>query len=91
VTEEERNDKAKEALEHMQQAALQMIAAARAVLDIAEEMVKDPAPLLAAAAATAEAAAHAGAHIADPSSRAGDHSAGHEAHDEPRVQHIRVS
>jgi hypothetical protein len=87
VTEEERNEKAKEALEHMQQAALQMIAAARAVLDIAEEMVKDPAPLLAAAAATAEAAAHVGARVVDPSR---PHEA-HEAPPEPRVQHIRVS
>jgi hypothetical protein len=75
----------------MQQAALQMIAAARAVLDIAEEMVKDPAPMLAAAAATAEAAAHAGARMADPSSRT--NADGDEAgvRPEPRVQHIRVS
>jgi hypothetical protein len=87
VTEEERNEKAKEALEHMQQAALQMIAAARAVLDIAEEMVKDPGPLLAAVADTAEAAATAGARIVDPNRvpAADDHVP------EPRVQHIRVS
>jgi hypothetical protein len=89
VTEEERNEKAKEALEHMQQAALQMIAAARAVLDIAEEMVKDPAPLLAAAAATAEAAAATGARIVDPNRSADDH--GGMPAPEPRVQHIRVS
>ena len=87
MTEEERNAKAKEALEHMQQAALQMIAAARAVLDIAEEMVKDPAPLLAAAAATAEAAAATGARIMDPSRV----PAADEHPPEPRVQHIRVS
>ncbi len=88
MTEEERNEKAKLALEHMQQAALQMIAAARAVLDIAEEMVKDPAPLLAAVADTAEAAATAGARIVDPnrSSESGDMPT-----PEPRVQHIRVS
>lgn len=86
MTEDERNEKAKEALAHMQQAALQMIAAARAVLDLAEEMVKDPAPLLAAAAATAEAAAHAGARVVDPTGN------GHEGtRAEPRVQHIRVS
>ena len=71
----------------MQQAALQMIAAARAVLDIAEEMVKDPAPLLAAAAATAEAAAATGARIVDPSRV----PAADEPMPEPRVQHIRVS
>jgi hypothetical protein len=87
VTEEERNEKARVALEHMQQAALQMIAAARAVLDIAEEMVKDPAPLIAAAAATAEAAAATGARIVDPT-RGAD---GGGPAPEPRVQHIRVS
>ena len=89
MTEDERNEKAKEALEHMQQAALQMIAAARAVLDIAEEMVKDPAPLIAAAAATAEAATAAGARLADPTGRGHDGESGPTS--EPRVQHIRVS
>ncbi|MDQ1374480.1 MAG: hypothetical protein QOJ09_1818 [Actinomycetota bacterium] len=86
MTEQERTEKAKEAVEHLQQAALQMIAAARAVLDIAEEMVKDPAPLLAAAAATAEAAARTGARFADPAAHVDDGPA-----PEPRVQHIRVS
>ena len=90
MTEEERNEKAKVALEHMQQAALQMIAAARAVLDIAEEMVKDPAPLLAAAAATAEAAATTGARIMDPN-RTPAEGGGAGPMPEPRVQHIRVS
>ena len=90
MTEEERNEKARIALEHMQQAALQMIAAARAVLDIAEEMVKDPAPLIAAAAATAEAATAAGARLADPGRHANG-SADHGPPSEPRVQHIRVS
>jgi hypothetical protein len=90
MTEDERTERAKEAVGHLQEAALQMIAAARLVLDIAEEMVKDPAPLLAAAAATAEAAAKTGARIADPS---GNGAA--RAYDgpppEPRVQLIRVS
>jgi hypothetical protein len=90
MTDQERGEKAKEAVEHLQEAALQMIAAARAVLDIAEEMVKDPAPLLAAAAATAEAAAKTGARIADPSAGAREHDHDDPA-SEPRVQHIRVS
>jgi hypothetical protein len=89
MTDDERNEKAKQALEHMQQAALQMIAAARAVLDIAEEMVKDPAPLIAAAAATAEAATAAGARLADPAGHANGADQG--PMPEPRVQHIRVS
>jgi hypothetical protein len=91
VTEEERNEKAKVALEHMQQAALQMIAAARAVLDIAEEMVKDPAPLIAAVAATAEAAATTGARFVDPNRAPAADGDGAAPMPEPRVQHIRVS
>lgn len=90
MTEDERNERAKQALEHMQQAALQMIAAARAVLDIAEEMVKDPAPLIAAAAATAEAATAAGARLVDPAGHPNGNGEG-EPPSEPRVQHIRVS
>ena len=69
-------DKAKEALEHFQNAALEMIAAARAVLDVAEELVKDPTPLTAFAMGMAQAASQAGADGATP---------------QPRVQHIRVS
>ncbi len=69
-------ERAKEALEHLQHAALEMIAAARAVLDVAEELVKDPTPVAAFAAGVAQAAAQAGAQV--PTA-------------EPRVQHIRVS
>jgi hypothetical protein len=70
-------ERAKEALDHLQQAALEMIAAARAVLDVAEELVKDPAPLTAFAAGLAQAASQAGAKVPGAA--------------EPRVQHIRVS
>lgn len=85
-------ERAREAVEHLQQAALQMIEAGRAFLDLAEELVKDPAPLIAAAAAAAEAAQS----LARRSPHDGD---GHEdpatstpgAGFEPRVQHIRVS
>jgi hypothetical protein len=78
-------ERAKEALDHLQRAALEMIAAARAVLDVAEELVQDPTPLAAFAAgmsqAVVQAAAQAGAHgPAGASEPAG-----------PRVQHIRVS
>ena len=77
-------EKAREALEHLQQAALQMIAAARAVLDLAEEVVKDPSPLIAAAAATAEAAA-------DATARAPGHEDPDVRPQASRVEHIRVS
>jgi hypothetical protein len=35
-------DRARDVVEHLQAAALEMIAAARAALDVAEELVKDP-------------------------------------------------
>lgn len=40
-------ERVKEGLEHLQKAALELIAAARALLDAAEEAVKDPADVLA--------------------------------------------
>ena len=73
-------ERAKEALDHLQQAALEMIAAARAVLDVAEELVKDPTPLTAFAMGVAQAAAQAGAQVP-----------GAAPAPEPRVQHIKVS
>lgn len=36
------DERAHEVVEHLQSAALELIAAARALLDVAEEMVKDP-------------------------------------------------
>ena len=35
-------DRARDVVEHLQTAALELIAAARAALDVAEELVKDP-------------------------------------------------
>ena len=70
-------ERAKEALEHLQSAALEMIAALRAVLDVAEELVKDPAPATAFVAGMAQAAAQAGAQVPGAT--------------ETRVQHIKVS
>jgi hypothetical protein len=64
-------------VEHLQAAALEMIEAARAALDVAEDMVKDPADLLALATAVAHLA---GATNGAPKSNG-----------QRRVQHIRVS
>lgn len=50
------DDKAAEAVEHLQSAALELIAAARAFLEVAEDLVRDPA----AAATIVSAAAGAG-------------------------------
>ena len=74
---------AKEAVEHLQNAALEMIRASRAFLDLAEELVADPGPLI--------AMAHV---VGDLASKGRAAAQGHTAHspdDEPTVQHIRVS
>jgi hypothetical protein len=74
-------DPAKEAVEHLQNAAIEVIKATRAFLDLAEELVADPTPLLAFAHTIGDLAAK-GRNAAQPtrSERA-----------EPTVQHIRVS
>jgi len=77
-------EKAHEVVEHLQAAALEMIEAARAMLDVAEDMVKDPAELRALAAAAA--------HFAGTVSAAGGAAQQHaKSNGERRVQHIRVS
>ena len=68
---------AHEVVVHLQAAALELIAAARAMLDIAEDMVNDPAQAMAMASTLA--------HLATPPGPPG------ERRTEPRVQHIRVS
>lgn len=74
-------ERARDAVEHLQQAATQMIEAARAVLDLAEELIQDPAPLIAAASALADAAGRSRRTTTE----------GSEADPSSRVQHIRVS
>ena len=76
-------DKAHEVVEHLQAAALELIEAARAMLDVAEDMVKDPAEL--------RALATAAAHFAGTVSAAQHGRANGRANGERRVQHIRVS
>ena len=49
------HDRIKEGVEHLQNAALEFIAAARIFLDVAEEIVRDPAPFVARAAKPATA------------------------------------
>lgn len=88
MTNEER---ALDAVSHLQTAALEMIAAARAVLDVAEDLLKDPAPIIAMAAAAAQ-----GRRVADAatdSAGSPDSSTTETDDDErpARVQHIAVS
>ncbi len=75
------DERAREAIEHLQRAALELIAAARAVLDVAEDLVKDPAPIVAMAAA---AAAHGRAATTAA-------AAGEEPAPATRIEHIAVS
>lgn len=81
-------EKAFEAVEHLQAAALEMIAAARAVLDLAEELVHDPGPLLSVIGALSEAAAPF-VHRAKSPEKGPD--VDETPPPAPRVQHIRVS
>lgn len=55
------DDRAREGLDHLQAAALEVIAAARAFLDVAEELVQDPAVARTVAQAASSAARTAGA------------------------------
>lgn len=76
----ETDEKIREGIEHVQNAALELIAAARVLLDLAEEAVKDPSDVLsrvnAIASAAATAAATRPAHARDG--------------EEPAVQRIKV-
>ena len=81
------DDRAREAAEHLQAAALELIAASRVVLDGLEDLVRDPSPLV-AAAASAAARGRAAAAAAD---RRGPSARGDEPPGGPRVQRIRVS
>ena len=98
MTEEQaREVRAREAVEHLQQAALEMIAAMRVVLDLAEEAVRDPEPLVGAASSSAQTllaaliklGAAAGVHRrdADTGTTGGEGAPGRSS----GVQRIRVS
>jgi hypothetical protein len=73
---ENRSDRAHEVVEHLQTAALEIIEALRALLDVAEEFVKDP----------GEAAA-----MASTLARARGRSAPSGGHEPSGVERIRVS
>lgn len=77
------DDRARQGVEHLQAAAIEMIAAFRAFLDVAEEVVRDPSAVTAFATSLVETA-KAAAPAATPA--AADHQAA-----DPRVTRIRVS
>ncbi len=53
------DDRAAEAVQHLQQAALEFISAARALLDVAEEAVREPGGVMAIVAETVSGLAEA--------------------------------
>ena len=77
-------DRARQGVEHLQAAAIEMIAAFRAFLDVAEEVVRDPSAVTAFASTLVETARSA-APSASATGADGEPSA------EPRVTRIRVS
>ena len=81
------DDPVEETVVHLRAAALEMITAARALLDLTEQLVKDPAPILEALAALASVARPAPATPADDEPA----SAARGPRPRSRVQHIRVS
>ena len=97
--------RAHDVVAHLQAAALEMIAAARAVLDVAEELVKEPGEATAMVATLADLAgrlapptpagpAGPGGHKQGPAGPGGHKHgpAGPRGHEQrPGVEHIRVS
>jgi hypothetical protein len=91
VTDEQaREVRAAEAVEHLQQAALELIAAMRVVLDLAEEAVKDPEPLVGMASSTAQGLLAALVRLGAEAG-AKPHANGEEAPRSSGVQRIKVS
>lgn len=84
---EPHDDRAREGLEHLQTAALELIAAARAFLDVAEDLVHDPAKAADLVSAVGEVAEVAGL---GRRRRESDGSPGRDDRPE-RIQRIQVS
>jgi hypothetical protein len=86
------DDRAKEALDHLQTAALELIAAFRAVLDVAEEAVREPQAVRDLVSATAKAMSQAAANATAQASGQGAGQAGGVGRDtDGGVEHIRIS
>ena len=77
-------DRARQGVEHLQAAAIEMIAAFRAFLDVAEEVVRDPSAVTALATSLVDTA-----RAAAPTPTSPEH--GDAPPSESRVTRIRVS
>ena len=78
-------ENASDGFEHLQAAAFELIAAARAFLDVAESVVREPA-VAATIVSTAASVGRAVLHGAPATTEPTDHQA-----EDGRVRHIRVS
>lgn len=86
------HDRAREGVEHLQAAARELIAAARAALDVVEEWVEEPesvASMAGVLAAMGDAARRLAGTGAPP--RAADADSAPPPADRPRVERIRVT
>ena len=79
------SDHAREGMAHLQKAAKELIAAGRALLDAADELVDDPVSMNQLGEALGTIAKLAGSALGNAG------GAGTSGDDEPRVQRIRVS
>lgn len=84
------DERALEAVEHLQAAALEMVRAARACLDILEAIVENPTPLFEAAAAAGRAAASSAHFPGFPGAGTPAPPAGGAKAARPKVERIRV-
>ena len=87
------DDRAREAIDHLQAAGLELIAAARAFLDVAEDLVRDPATA-GTVVKTVSALADLVVTPRPPTGAAGDRAATDRAAPAPTdsaVEHIRLS
>jgi hypothetical protein len=82
-------DRVREGVGHLQNAALEIIAAARVLLDAAEEAVGDPTSAAGLFAALGDLARSAQA--TDPDAAGGGYDGGHQNGDDGGVQRIRVT
>jgi hypothetical protein len=84
-------DRGQDALDHLQVAALELIAAFRAVLDVAEEAVREPHALRDLIATTARAATHAAGQAAAGGPVGGSAGEGRARPPNAGVEHISVT
>lgn len=86
--------RAQEGVQHLQAAARELIAAARAALDVAEEWVDDPeavSALVGTLATVGDAARRLAGGVTGASGPAGGTATASDQGDEPRVQRITVT